>query len=144
MPLLKEVWANKDSYTKGASDLSRTLCLSGLAVVWIFRSPSAKGSAIPAWLMWCSLLIVISLALDLAQYVLGAYRVGRFARTMEQQGKTDNDNVEYPTNHPKPMNRLWIAKIVFVSVAWVGLITYITFRALTETLPQIGGSAGTP
>jgi hypothetical protein len=94
--------------------------------------------------MWCSLLIVISLALDLAQYVLGAYRVGRFARTMEQQGKTDNDNVEYPTNHPKPMNRLWIAKIVFVSVAWVGLITYITFRALTETLPQIGGSAGTP
>jgi hypothetical protein len=138
MPQLKDVWANKDSYTKSASDLTRTLSLSGLAVVWIFRSPSANGSAIPPWLMWCSLLIVISLALDLAQYLLGAYRVDRFGRAMEQMGKKDTDIVEYPLDHPKPINRLWAAKIVFVGVAWLGLIAYITYRALTETLPQIG------
>lgn len=138
MPLLKDVWANKESFTKSASDLGRTLCLSGLAVVWIFRSPSAYGSAIPPWLMWCSLLIVVSLALDLAQYLVGAYRVGRFGRTMEKEGKGDNDTVEYPMDHPKPINRLWAAKIIFVSVAWLGLIAYITRRALSETLPGIG------
>jgi hypothetical protein len=138
VPTLKEVWAKKNTFTKSASDLSRTLCLSGLGVVWIFRVPSTKGSAISPWLMWCSLLIVISLALDFLQYLVGAYRVDRFARQTEKRIKDDTEIVQWPADHPKPMNRLWLAKILFVSAAWLGLITYIAARAITESLPAIG------
>jgi hypothetical protein len=137
VPTLKEVWAKKNTFTKSASDLSRTMCLSGLGVVWIFRVSTKTGSAIPAWLMWCSLLIVLSLLFDLLQYVSGAYRVDRFARKKESEGLKDSDNVEYPLDHPKLMNRLWLAKIVAVGLAWAGLIAYVAIRALSESLPAL-------
>lgn len=134
MPTVKAVWAKKNTYTKGASDLARTLCLSGLGIVWMFRSPSAHGSAIPPLLMWCSLLIVIALALDLLQYLVGAYKVNKVAKHAEASGKHDNATVSYPLSHPKVMNRLWMIKIGFVCLAWIGLIIYIAYKSINETL----------
>jgi hypothetical protein len=90
--------------------------------------------------MWCSLLIVMSLGFDLLQYLVGTYRVDRFGRETEKLIKSETEEVQYPPGHPKPMNRLWLAKILFVSAAWLGLIVYIAARALSESLPAIGKS----
>lgn len=66
MTTVKEMWEKKDTYTARASEISRTLCLSGLAVVWIFRTPTPNGAAFLApTLLWASGLIVLALLLDL-------------------------------------------------------------------------------
>jgi len=138
---VKEMWEKKNRYTRGASDIARTLCLSGLAVVWIFRIPSPTGSALPPVLIWVSALIVTALFLDLIQYVVGATRTGRVARTRELELKDADQprdtSSSYPEDHAGLMNRIWGVKIAIVLIAWVILIFHILWRAITATLPAI-------
>jgi hypothetical protein len=137
VPTLNDLWDKKNKYTRGATELSRTLCLSGLAVVWIFRVPSTNGSAIPTPLMWCAGLIVTALGLDLLQYVLGARGVEKVARSLEAAGKKGPDDVSYPDDHPGLTNRIWKLKIWVVLIAWAILLIYVVSRAVVAELPAI-------
>jgi hypothetical protein len=141
MATVADMWAKRNTYTRGASDRCNTLCLSGLAVVWIFRTPSPNGSALTPLLLWVAGLIVVSLLLDLVQYLVGAWRTGTIARQREQEliaaGKPPDEPVAYPENHPKPMNAIFWAKIAFVGAAWVLLIVHVWRAAITATLPSL-------
>lgn len=142
MTTVADMWAKKNVYTKGASDRCSTLCLSGLGVVWIFRTPTENGSTLAPLLLWVAGLIVVALLLDLLQYLVGAWRTGAVARKLELQlakeGKKADTAVAYPKNHPKPMNTVFWIKIGFVSVAWLLLIYHVWSAAIGATLPKLG------
>lgn len=144
MPTIREMWARKDAFTKSASDISRTLCLSGLAVVWIFRISAGTGrSALPPALMWIAGLFMLALLFDLLQYVSGANRIDDFAQakqreTEEKQYPKDKD-FDYPDEMPGLMNRLWKVKISVTLLTWVVLLIYVVGRALDASLPATSG-----
>lgn len=141
MTTVADMYAKKNKYTERASEISRTLCLSGLAVVWIFRTPTQSGSILAPSLIWVAGLIVIALLIDLLQYVVGAELTRRIARTNEKELAANsqplNTPVQYPASHPKPMNRLWWAKIGLVLVAWAILLVFVLDKAVTASLPKI-------
>ena len=135
------MYAKKNKYTERASEISRTLCLSGLAVVWIFRTPTQIGSTLAPSLILVAGLIVVALLVDLLQYVVGAERTRRVARANEEQLAATHQSpstlVVYPESHPKPMNRLWWAKISLVLIAWAILLVFVLSKAVTASLPKI-------
>jgi hypothetical protein len=142
MSTVKEMWAKTDTYTARASEISRTLCLSGLAVIWIFRTPTVTGSFLAPTLLWVSGLLVLALLLDLIQYVVGALRTENVARQKEKAlraAKQPPDTVvHYPANHPHPMKLIWRAKISVVLLAWTILLIYVAHAAVTASLPTVG------
>jgi hypothetical protein len=138
------MWARKDAYTKAASDISRTLCLSGLAVVWIFRLSAGQGrSALPPTLMWIAGIFMVAMFMDLIQYVSGANRIGSYAKLREQEIADKqlpaDSQFQYPLELPGLMNRLWNLKIWMTVVAWLILLVYVFGRALDASLPAESG-----
>jgi hypothetical protein len=138
---VKDMWAKKDRFSRSASEISRTLCLSGLAVVWIFRTPTANGSTLSPWLIWVAGMIVLALLIDLLQYVVGTVQTGRVARARELQlaerALPPDTEVKYPQSHPKIIARFWWGKILIVVVAWSILLVFVVIKAVTSTLPAI-------
>jgi len=136
------MYAKKNKYTERASEISRTLCLSGLAVVWIFRTPTSTGSFLAPSLLWVAGLIVVALLVDLLQYVVGAELTRRVARSKElklKEVKLPGDaEVLYPASHPVPMSVLWWTKIGLVVVAWLILLVFVLGLAVTASLPKVG------
>ncbi len=136
------MYAKKDTYTARASEISRTLCLSGLAVVWIFRTPTSTGSTLATSLLWVAGLIIVALLVDLLQYVVGAELTRRVARTKEKAlaaAKLPKDSeVLYPASHPVPMSALWWMKIALVVAAWSVLIVFVLGKAVSASLPRVG------
>jgi hypothetical protein len=142
MAKLSEIWGKYYTYTRNASDQVRSLCFAGLAVVWIFREPNGENSsAIPTLLIWCALLFIIALALDLLQNLVGAYRVRTFARAIElgKKGKHDAErDYQFSKRHPLPMECLWYGKVAVALGGWTLLLFYVGGAALSATLPSIG------
>jgi hypothetical protein len=138
---VKDMWAKKNKYTNDASSISRTLCLSGLAVIWIFRTPTLNGSTLAPWLIWAAGLIVVALLVDLLQYVAGAVRTAKVARTRElelsKEGMPADTPVNYPESHPRPMDMLWNLKMLLVLAAWSILVVFVFVKAITASLPGI-------
>jgi hypothetical protein len=141
MATVESMYAKKNTYTNRASEISRTLCLSGLAVVWLFRTPTNTGSALEPALIWISGLLVLALLVDLVQYVAGAVKTGRVARALElqlsEEGKAVDTVVKYPEDHPKLMSRLWNLEVTLVIIAWSVLVVFVAIKAIAASLPLI-------
>lgn len=141
MTTVADMYAKKNKYTERSSEIARTLCLSGLAVVWIFRTPTLTGSSLAPSLTWVAGIIVVALLVDLLQYVVGAEVTRRVARTRELElyaaHQPSNTQVQYPASHPKPMNVLWWTKIVLVTAAWAILLVFVLGKAISASLPKI-------
>lgn len=66
---LKEVRDDYYHFSGKVSDLSRNLCFSGIAVIWILRTEPEKGIEFDRSLLFILGVFVVSLALDLAQFL---------------------------------------------------------------------------
>jgi len=84
---------------------------------------------------------VVALPVDLLQYVVGAERTRRIARTNEEElaatRQPPTTPVQYPASHPKPVNRSWWTKISLVLIAWAILLVFVLAKAVTASLPRI-------
>jgi hypothetical protein len=115
---VSDMWAKRATYTRTASEIARNLCFAGLALVWVLRVPDGTRSAIPQPLQIGALFIVLSLLLDLAQYIVGAVLVKRVAKDFEERLRKDPKTVvEYPDDYPIPMQCLFFAKITTLLIA---------------------------
>ena len=131
-----DMWEKYTSYTRNASEITRSLCFAGLALIWLLRQTEHGKSSIPQLLQIGALLIVLAMFLDLAQYVVGAIRVKRVATHFEKLLKTNPETpVLYPDKHPIPMERLLYSKIACVVVAYVFLLWHLALCVLRGELP---------
>ncbi|MFM0261874.1 hypothetical protein [Paraburkholderia sediminicola] len=132
MTTIADVREKYYEHSKKASDVSRQLALAGIAVVWLFKT-SIAGVAIgayglPSALFWPTLLMLVSLALDLLQYVWQAALWGTVSRSQEKQHGTDT--VEWDGIRPAwnlPANVLFWGKLVSMLVGY-GLLLVFLFR----------------
>ena len=87
-------------------------------------------------------MIVVALLVDLLQYIVGAVRTGKVARTHElelaRMRLPADTPVKYPESHPRPMNMLWKLKIFLVLAAWSILVVFVFVKAIGASLPVIG------
>ena len=89
----QELRTTKDNYTRQTSDLNRNLAFAGIAVIWIFVSMKSECLYIPLYLLIALLLFVLTLTLDLLQYVFLSISWVLFFRYVE---KRNNDKIKFP------------------------------------------------
>lgn len=127
---LKEAWGAYDIYTGKVSDLSRQLSFAAIAIVWIFKIDDKGEYNIPGDLTLPLVLIVMSLLLDLCQYIYGAVFWKVVARKKElEHVETEEEFGIYP-QWLWPMDILLLLKVAFMIAAYGFLLGFLYVRLL--------------
>jgi hypothetical protein len=98
------------TYTGKVSDICRPLGLAGIAILWIFKTESGGKISVPHELLLPGLLIVIGLAADLLQYVVGSIIWFLFYRVKEHQGTSEELDLGHNIWLEVPIHVLFWAK----------------------------------
>lgn len=126
MATLKEF---KDSYYELsgiASDVSRKLGFAGIAVIWVFKTDLTEKAYTLAPELYCAgVFIVLSLALDLLQYVFGSFIWGVFWRSKEKSGATDSQQITAPPCYNWPALVLFWGKLLLMVIAYYYLLKFL-------------------
>ena len=125
---LAECRATAREFSGKASEITRTLCYSAIAVIWVFRTQSEAGVALPASLFAPGFFVVLALALDLFHYISGAFVWSGFARYRELHGQGEDVDTKVPRQLNWVPNFAFVGKIVSVSTAYVLLLRYLMAR----------------
>jgi hypothetical protein len=84
------------TFSGKASDVNRQLAFAGIAIIWLFKKDTMAGLTIPHELVLPSLLIVVSLALDMVQYWLASITWRIFYRSKEKKGVSASEEIPNP------------------------------------------------
>jgi hypothetical protein len=127
---LRDVRDAIDTFSGKTSDIVRQLGFAGIAIVWVFRieGSSAGEGLLPKGLVWPVVFIVLTLGLDLAQYVAGTIIWSWFNRTKEKEGVSQEEEFTAPRSINRPTYVLFWAKVVTVSIAYFLLAAYMYDR----------------
>lgn len=120
---LDDIWGEYETYTKGASDSARQVAFAGIAVVWLFKVDSGSGIHLDHPLLVAGACFVIALAADLAQYLTGTI-VFLALGTVREQKKGAARNADYPELILRPMDVLFLTKMLAVIVGYTSLLAY--------------------
>ena len=117
-----EAWKPYSEFTKAASENSRKLALSGVALAWSLK---AGNSVFPPGATIALIFLVLFFLCDLLQYYLGAFLNRRWVRSREIElfkgtGSIEGD-YQRPTSVDVPATALFHLKIVSLAVAFVSL-----------------------
>jgi hypothetical protein len=130
--ILKEAKEAYYELSSKASEVNRQIGFAGIAIIWIFCSLNNGFVRIPEGLILPSLLILFSLGFDLLQYVLGSIVWGCFHRQKEKSVKSDEDEVHASRFLNYPQNFFFVAKLIFMIIAYYNLISFL-FSRLNKT-----------
>lgn len=113
--------------TGKVSDNVRTLAISAIGIIWIFKIQNANGGyEIPAALFYPVLLVFIAMLLDFAQYIYGSIAWGLFFRKKEKEGKTEDEKIYAPTSITQPSYILFYSKVIVICFAYFFIIKFLT------------------
>lgn len=114
-----------EEFTGLASTAARTLALSGIAIIWIFKLEGEHGPHLPPELLKPALWLVIALSLDLLQYFIGAVVWTFLHRHHELKGRKPEDKVAVSPFWPWTLNVLFGLKVIAVGVAYYYLLAFL-------------------
>jgi hypothetical protein len=111
-------------YSGKTSDIVRQLGFAGIGVIWLFKY-EGQDHLLPDELLTVGFLIVLSLALDLLQYVVGTAVWGIFNRLKEKAGKTEDAEFTAPPAINWATIILFWGKVGVMGIAYVALIGFL-------------------
>lgn len=114
------------------SDNVRSLCLSAVAIIWVFKQDANQITNLPVPLYWALLWVFVALALDFAQYFYSALAWGIFTRVQEWRGVDDETELDAP-----PMLN-WPSLVFFYLKSLSAVLVYVQiFRHLYAVIHPI-------
>jgi hypothetical protein len=107
------------------SDNSRKLAFAGIAIVWIFKQEKNDAYIIPSILKAAMLMFVISLSLDLAQYIYQTIVWKRFHDSKEKELSCDEE-AEFlaPTRFKEIADKIFWAKISTLAIGYIIVLVF--------------------
>lgn len=121
-------------FTGEASKINRSIALAGIAVIWLFKTSENATSILPRLpkeLYLPLLILILSLVLDLLQYVVGSLFWGIFYRVnlfRWKKSKIDSQKVkdlESPNILSYTITSIFYLKIVAMILAYIFLLLFI-------------------
>jgi hypothetical protein len=112
-------------YSAKLNDRVRTLAMTGIGIIWVFKQTTVTGAWIPRGLLWPAMLLVASLTADVLQQAYGAIIWGRL------QAKTraaPDLEIRPPRWIDLPTLILFCTNLVLVLVSYVMLLLYLNSR----------------
>lgn len=122
---LSEIRQAYEDLSASASNICRQLCFAGIGIIWIYNK--AKDSvSIPDELQTPLFLLVISLSIDILQYVIGSILWYYVYLHNRKSDVSEEDTEVYESEYLNILTWLfWCAKIVVMGVAYFQLACYI-------------------
>lgn len=124
-----------DYYTAKTSEIIRNLALAGIAIIWLFRNPDDRETLFADTLLYPLWFLIISLSLDLLQYILGALFWGLFYEykyhLWKRKGKLSDEDikdVQAPNSLSIPLTIIFYAKIGTTIFAYYDLFIFMQSR----------------
>jgi hypothetical protein len=127
--LLKGYLETFYTYSGKASDVCRQLAFAAIAIIWIFKTDAGGKLTVPSNLVLPGILIVLSLALDLTQYCLGALIWYFFYRHHEKLRTPETQEIQHSEWLDRPLHTVFWLKVVCVLIAY-SLILRFLLRSL--------------
>jgi hypothetical protein len=122
---LKEIRESYEELSGTASKLSRQLAFAGIGMIWIFRVSTGEQTSVPDGLLWPSILLISSLGIDLAQYLIQSATWYIYYIRQRKKGTKEGDDVNEPEYFNYPTWGLFFAKITVMIIAYVTLFKYL-------------------
>ena len=108
------------------SDNARKLAFAGIAIVWIFKQGKDGSFAIPDELKTAMLMLVVSLALDLLQYIYQTIVWGSFHTYKENELKHDEEmDFLAPRIFKDIANVIFWLKVVALVIGYVFMVRFL-------------------
>lgn len=119
-------------YTGKLNDRVRTLAMSGIGIIWVFKQTTGTGTWMPHALFGPGFLLVAALGLDVFQQAYGALAWGWLARkSLNELPPTTQIDVPRWINWPTTL--MFYSKALLVAVGYVLLLFYLQSR-FSDTL----------
>lgn len=117
----------KDSYefSQLSSDLVRKLAFAGIAIVWIFKYDNPGDHLIPTELFKPLLFLIITLGLDLLQYLFPSFIWAIFYFYHEKKGMSPNYDLKASNWLSLPGWLCYYGKILFLIFAYYYISKFI-------------------
>jgi hypothetical protein len=116
--------------TSKLSENTRTLALSAIAIVWVFKTDIDGHFALPNQLYWPLVLVIAALALDFIQYLykvfVWKYLFEREEKRLERKEITEDTDLYVDSNWNVVAYGLFYAKLVAVIFAYGNLLVYLS------------------
>jgi hypothetical protein len=126
---LKEYRDSYYFYSGKASDIGRTLALSAIAIVWIFKVDAKDGSyGFAAPLLLVAWGAVGTLFFDILQYSWGALIWGAWSRIKERRGVMGDDEIDAPAWFNWLTIFFFWVKLVLIGIVYIQLIAFLAGR----------------
>ena len=108
------------------SDNARNLAFAGIAIVWIFKQGENGSYSIPDALKTAMLMFVVSLSLDLLQYIWQTFIWGRFYTYKENKLKHD-ESAEFlaPCVFKNIADVIFWSKVIALVIGYVFMLRFL-------------------
>lgn len=130
MAKLREFRQYHINATGKVSENTRTLALSALALMWLFKKEVAGTYEVPHALLVPLLLVVLALALDFSQYVYRSivfhHLFRREEMRLEKKEITEDDELHINTHVNTPAYALFYLKVICLVIAYIELLSHLS------------------
>lgn len=131
---LSTIWEHTKDNTSKASEVVRQISFGGIALIWVFKTGNDPGAGLDKKLVIAGCLLMLSLALDLLQYVETGVRYRRFASVCKKKlihDKVPNDkhgdyDFPLPSNFHVIGGFFYWGKIILTIGAYLLIVIYLT------------------
>jgi hypothetical protein len=125
---LEDIRDNYQYYSQKISDIIRQLGFAGIALIWIFKNVDGNKQFIPSALMLPTLLIIISLGLDLFHYISGTLIWGIYNRIKELRDIKEDDEFLAPNYINWITLFFFWTKIIVMVVAFIFILIFLYYK----------------
>jgi hypothetical protein len=105
-----------------ASEIVRQLSISGIALIWLFKSGNPAGPGFDPKLLRAALFIFLAITFDFLQYIAGTMIWFLYFRYMEKRGTTEEEQFQAPEQLTWPTWSLFYLKLAMMLIAYFGYI----------------------
>jgi hypothetical protein len=123
---IEEAQAFYFDYAGKLNDRIRTLAITGIGIIWVFKQTTETGPWVPQKLLGPGVLLVAALGLDVLQLAYGMVVWGRVAKREDKRTPGYEINVPNWVNWPTAF--MVYSRILLVLLGYVLLIMYLKGR----------------
>ncbi|WP_106832238.1 hypothetical protein [Parabacteroides pacaensis] len=122
---LSEIRKAYEDLSGKLSDVNRQLAFAGIGIIWIFKISDSNSTSIPNELYTPLLALIISLSIDLLQYLIQTFTWYFYYLYKQKQGYREEEE----TNEPEYFNCIpWLFllfKVVALITAYIYMFEYL-------------------
>ena len=108
-----------------ASDITRQLSFAGIAIIWIYKTGTSGTEKLIPSLILPAVLIIITLVLDLLQYLIGTLLWKSYGFFKENKGIECHKKFKAPGWINWPIWTLWILKIITIICSYILILVFL-------------------